>query len=131
VGVVVAACALFWLSCPAPAVPCDTGAIGRAFAEGQSDVWVEGCGTVVRVLPDDREGSRHQRFILELESGQTLLFAHNVDLAPRAPIDVGTAVRFRGTYEWNDKGGVVHWTHHDPRGNHAGGWLEVEGRRFR
>lgn len=34
-------------------------------------------------MKDDNEGSRHQKFILELSTGQTVLVAHNIDLAPR------------------------------------------------
>jgi hypothetical protein len=56
-------------------------------------------------------GSRHQRFILELGSGQTLLVAHNIDLAPRLPaLAVGETVDFNGVYEWTPEGGVIHWT---------------------
>jgi hypothetical protein len=97
--------------------------------EGQlSDVQVHGKGTVLKVLPDDLEGSRHQRIILKLSHGATLLIAHNIDLAPRIPgIEVGDLVEFFGEYEWNSKGGVLHWTHHDPAGRHAGGWLKHEG----
>jgi hypothetical protein len=88
-------------------------------------------GRVVRVLSDDNEGSRHQRFILELGSGQTLLVAHNIDLAPRIPmLDTGDTVRFFGEYEENSRGGVIHWTHHDPRGRHPDGWLEHRGKRY-
>jgi hypothetical protein len=92
---------------------------------------IEGLGTVTRVLADDNDGSRHQRFILELPSGRTLLVAHNIDLAPRVEgLSVGDRVSFRGEYEPNDRGGVLHWTHHDPAGRHPSGWLERGGRRF-
>ena len=43
----------------------------------------EGSGIVERVLRDDNDGSRHQRFILRIESGHTLLVSHNIDLASR------------------------------------------------
>lgn len=92
---------------------------------------VESAGTVVRILSDDNHGSRHQRFILELANGQTLLIAHNIDLAPRINnIDVGDIVAFYGQYESNDRGGVVHWTHHDPQGQHVGGWLRHQGKVY-
>ena len=77
-----------------------------------------------RVLPDDVDGPRHQRFIIELASGQTVLVAHNIDIAPRVVgLEVGDSVRFSGEYVWNDKGGVLHWTHHDPQGRHVSGWI--------
>ena len=53
----------------------------QAFENEQSDIQVEGEGTVWKTLPDDNKGTRHQRFILKLSSGQTLLVAHNIDLA--------------------------------------------------
>ena len=105
--------------------------LAAAFRDRRSDLQIQGDGTVVHVLPDDNDGSRHQRFLLELDSGQTLLVAHNIDLAPRVPdIARGDRVRFFGEYEWNPTGGVIHWTHHDPRGSHVGGWLEHAGRRY-
>ncbi len=105
--------------------------LAEAYASRHSNVQVSGTGTVVRLLPDDDDGSRHQRFVLELGSGQTLLVAHNIDLAPRIPgLAVGDTVAFNGEYEWNARGGVLHWTHHDPQGRHAGGWLRHEGRTY-
>jgi hypothetical protein len=102
-----------------------------AYAKRQSDVQVRGAAKVTRLLPDDNEGSRHQRFILGLSSEGTLLIAHNIDLAPRIPaLKVGDMVEFYGVYEWNDKGGVVHWTHHDPGGRHIGGWLKHYGQTY-
>ena len=105
--------------------------IARAYQDRESDVLVEGRGEVVRVLADDNNGSRHQRFILRLESGQTLLVAHNIDLAPRvAGLKAGDVVEFFGEYEWNDQGGVIHWTHKDPQGRHPAGWLRYRGATY-
>lgn len=96
----------------------------------QSGVMVSGSGVVTRVLADDNEGSRHQRFILSVASGMTVLVSHNIDLAPRVPLSVGDSVEFRGQYEWNSQGGVIHWTHHDPAGRHAEGWIDYDGTRY-
>lgn len=112
-------------------VDSDEARIEQAFRERRGDLWVEVVGEVRKTLPDDRDGSRHQRFILALETGRTLLVAHNIDLADRVPLARGDRVRLRGEYEWNEQGGVLHWTHHDPQGRHEGGWIEVSGRRYR
>jgi hypothetical protein len=89
---------------------------------------VTGHGTVIKILSDDNKDSRHQRFILRLESGQTVLVAHNIDLAQRIDgLTVGSTVDFKGIYVSNDKGGVIHWTHRDPQGHHEGGWLKWNG----
>jgi hypothetical protein len=105
--------------------------IARAFENRQSDVQVKGSGTVQRILRDDNSGSRHQNFILRLDSGQTLLVSHNIDLAPRIQsLNAGDNIEFYGEYEWNANGGVVHWTHHDPGGRHVDGWLKHEGKTY-
>jgi hypothetical protein len=112
-------------------VSVDDPQISHAFANHQSDVQVQAAGKVVRTLADDSHGSRHQRFILRLSSGQTVLIAHNIDLAPRiAGLSAGDKVGFYGEYEWNSKGGVVHWTHHDPSGRHIDGWLKHNGTTY-
>lgn len=88
-------------------------------------------GKVAKLLSDDNTGSRHQRFLIKLSSGQTLLIAHNIDLAPKVnSLKKGGLVKFCGEYESNAKGGVVHWTHHDPNKRHAGGWLEYDGHKY-
>jgi hypothetical protein len=106
-------------------------ALTAAFDNQQSNVQVQGSGHVSRVLPDDNDGSRHQRFLVRLASGQTLLIAHNIDLANRVDsLRAGDAVEFYGEYEWNPKGGVIHWTHRDPAGRHVDGWIKHNGRTY-
>lgn len=102
--------------------------IQQAFDRHQSNVQVQSVGRVKAVLADDNEGSRHQKFILGLDNGLTVLVAHNIDLAPRIKnIQKGDTVEFYGEYEYTEKGGVIHWTHHDPQNRHVGGWLKYEG----
>ena len=115
----------------AAAISAGTDAIATAYADQVSGLQVTGAGVVVKVLRDDNDGSPHQRFLLELPTGQTVLVAHNIDLAPRVPgLSVGDAVEFHGVYEWNPKGGVIHWTHDDPAGRHEAGWLRVQGQTY-
>lgn len=105
--------------------------IADAFRHKRSNVQLGGEGRIVRILPDDNKGSRHQRLLLELESGHSLLIAHNIDLAPRVEnLREGDLLAFYGEYEWNAKGGVIHWTHHDPKGKHIGGWLKHQGQVY-
>jgi len=120
------------ISLPWPSSPAGSGSIlQQAFANRQSNLQVQGEGIVATVLQDDLEGSRHQRFIVKLDSGQTLLVSHNIDLAPRIdPLNAGDLVEFFGEYEWNPKGGVIHWTHHDPGGRHVAGWIKHRGKTY-
>ncbi|NOY62612.1 MAG: DUF3465 domain-containing protein [Gammaproteobacteria bacterium] len=105
--------------------------IADAYQNQSSDIQVSGSGRVKRILSDDTKGRRHQRFIVRLSSGQTLLIAHNIDLAPKIrSLQKGDVVEFFGEYAWNSKGGVIHWTHHDPAGRHIGGWLKHNGRTY-
>ena len=98
--------------------------LAHLFADNLSNVQVYGNGVVISILSDDLSGSRHQRFIIELNSNQTLLVSHNLDLAPRIDIlSLGDRVEFFGEYDWNNEGGVIHWTHHDPGGVHVDGWI--------
>ena len=120
-------CLLLW-QCPALAT---AATVKSAFSHHLSDVQVKDKGTVVRLLRDDNKGARHQKFLLKMASGQTILIAHNIDLAPRInSIAKGDTVQFYGEYEWSAKGGVVHWTHHDPGGRHINGWLKHRGRTY-
>lgn len=99
--------------------------IEQAFKAKQSDVQIQGSGTVMKLLKDDLKGHKHQRFILKLTSNHTILIAHNIDLAPKIKtLKKNDTVEFYGEYEYNTKGGVIHWTHHDPKKRHIDGWLK-------
>jgi hypothetical protein len=114
-----------------PSADAGDATFARAFAERTSDLEVEGQGTVVQLLTDDTSGARHQRFIVQLASGQTLLIVHDIDIAPRVgSLQVGHTVSFKGEYVWNAQGGLVHWTHHDPAGSHEAGWIEYDGQTY-
>lgn len=115
----------------APATSGSDAAFENARANRLGNQQLAGQGTVVKLLADDTNGSRHQRFIVRLDSGQTLLVSHNIDLAPRIDaLRAGDTVAFYGEYEWNPKGGVIHWTHHDPQGRHPAGWIKHAGRVY-
>ncbi len=103
----------------------DNPELWQLFQSRQSDVWLIASGEVIKILSDDNKGSRHQRFLVKVNLTQTVLIAHNIDLAKRlANLQMGDMIQFYGEYEWNEKGGVIHWTHHDPAGKKAGGWIK-------
>ena len=116
------------VAAPPAASNSSTSGTTSALIDGRQ---AQGSGSVLRVLSDDNEGSRHQRFILQLANGRTLLVAHNIDLAPRInAIREGDTVEFFGEFVSNPQGGVIHWTHHDPQGRHPDGWLRHQGRTY-
>ena len=95
------------------------------YTNKQSGQMLEVAGKVLKILSDDNQGSRHQRFIIK-SNNLTVLIAHNIDLAQKIPVDIGDQVLVYGQYEWNNQGGVIHWTHYDPQGKHEGGWIKHE-----
>lgn len=105
--------------------------IEQLYEQRQSDVQIEVAGKVTKLLADDNDGSRHQRFIIELPSGQTILIVHNIDLAPRIDnILEADEIQVSGEYIWNEKGGLIHWTHHDPANRHPHGWIRHQDRLY-
>ena len=125
-----AAAALFLIAFAASARDEKIWTIADAHRAHASRVTVAGSGTVTKLLRDDTQGARHQRFLLDV-GGLSILVAHNIDLARRVePLRKGNVIEFRGEYIWNAKGGILHWTHHDPSGRHAGGYLKRNGEKF-
>ena len=123
---------------PAPTIPAPprqatisgNDALLAAARARRSDVEVLAGGRVIRLLADDREGSRHQRFLVRVGDTLTILVAYNLDLGSRLPVAAGDSVTLRGEYVWNDRGGLIHWLHRDPANRHEPGWVELRGRRY-
>lgn len=102
----------------------------QAFRSHRTNVDVETSARVIRVLKDDNQGSRHERFLIRVADTLTVLVAHNIDVAPRIPLLAGDSVQVRGEYIWDDRGGVIHWTHRDARGRRDRGWVRHEGKVY-
>jgi hypothetical protein len=110
---------------------CSGDALVAAYRDHQSRVEVCGSGVIAKVLRDDTQGTRHQRFIVRLPAGQTVLIAYNFDIAPHIEgLRADAPIEFVGEYAWNPQGGIVHWTHHDPGGHHLAGWIQYGGRQY-
>ncbi len=106
----------------------DDQRLQTAFENHEENIQVHGKGNVIKLLADDTTGTKHQKFILKLSSGQTILISHNIDISTKIDIlSLHDTVEFYGEYVWNEKGGLVHWTHRDPNGLHIDGYLKHDG----
>ena len=103
--------------------------VEEAFEKKISDIPITIEGEVTKILEDDREGEPHQRFIVKIPSGHTVLICHNLEYAYRVPINLRDHIEVHGTYEWNELGGIIHKTHHDNRGLHEDGWINLVGKK--
>ena len=73
----------------------------------------------------------HEAFYVNSDDGRALEIVDNVALAPTVPVAVGDRIRLKGELVPDARPGpLVHWTHHDPRGRHAGGYIDLNGRRY-
>ena len=85
---------------------------------------------VKKLLATDTEGLPHQKFLIELSNGSTILIAHDLKYAPTVPIQAGDVLRIHGEYIWNSLGGLIHWTHHSDTPRHENGWIDFNGVRY-
>lgn len=120
---------------PSGSTAVDNASLIKAFESQKSYQIITGTGRVVKILPDDLEtgdgSGQHQKFLVEVNRDLTIRLVNNIDLGfSRVPVKEGDTVSFKGEYIYNEKGGTVHWTHHDPRGRHADGWVELNGKKY-
>ncbi|WP_413944256.1 DUF3465 domain-containing protein [Bdellovibrio sp. HCB-162] len=105
--------------------------IVRAVNEQRRVNFVEGGGMVVtKVLPDDNNGLKHQKWVVRLSNGKTMQAVYNSDMCPRVPVKVGDVVAMGGMFLWTNTGALLHWLHHDPRGNRPDGYVYVNGKYY-
>jgi len=118
-------------ACGGSAQP-DDAAIAADFHNHRSNVEVTADGTVVRLLPDRSSATgTHKQFIIKLSSGDvTVEVEHNISIALRVPVALDDHVIVHGEYVWNSQGGLIHFTHHDPKGTHEGGYIQDNGKTY-
>jgi uncharacterized protein DUF3465 len=99
---------------------------------GGEEVVVE--GPVTSVFPSQSgESGTHERFVVRVGSGaaaQDVLVADNITVGSAAPVHPGDDVIVKGVLEVDASGPVIHWTHHDPRYRHAGGFVMLDGKKY-
>ncbi len=120
------------MSCATTQTP-DDAAVCSAYAAGRSGVEVVAGGAVSRVL-GVRAGreSPHEGFLVRLSGGcaLTVRVETNTDFTGAIPLQPGDRVVVKGEYEYYAGGGVIHWTHRDPRGHHANGYVDLRGTMY-
>jgi Protein of unknown function (DUF3465) len=118
--------------CSAAEAPNDA-ALCAAYAGGRSHVEVVADGTIVRVLgTQPGRVSPHEGFLFRLASGCSVVVRveANTDFTGPIPLEPGEHVLVKGEYEYYPLGGVLHWTHRDPRGRHENGYIQADGRMY-
>lgn len=119
-------------ACAAQTAP-DDAAVCNAFQAGRSHVEVVADGSVTRVLGvQSGRVSPHEGFLMKLGSGCTLVVRveANTDFTGSFALAQGDRVTVKGEYEYYPRGGVIHWTHRDPRGRHESGFISIGGKTY-
>jgi hypothetical protein len=112
-------------------VKSDDELIVSAWQQEKSNFHVQFEARVILKLPDEDNYGNAQKFLVVLENGHRLLISHDLEISTRVPIVVNSLIRVKGEYDWNETGGMVHWTHRDINNERDGGWIELNNHRYR
>ncbi len=97
-------------------------------SRGLQAIEVRDSGVVTQVLgTHSGPGGSHEGFFIRLGAREYRV-EDNIDLTGSIPLHAGERVALQGELACNDL--VIHWTHRDPRGRHAGGYLQVDGTTY-
>jgi uncharacterized protein DUF3465 len=105
----------------------------QTFGAGRSHIEVVADGVVTRVLgTQPGVSSPHEGFLMRLQSGCNLVVRveANESFTGVIPLNAGERVTVKGEYEYYPLGGVIHWTHRDPRGRHPDGYVIAGSTRY-
>jgi hypothetical protein len=127
---VLAAGAWWWQSRPGYEVEAGFATVEDAFRARQSGIMTEVTGTVARILLDDKDDLRNQKFIIRLPNDQSVLVVHDQKAGGRVPLSVGDTVLVRGEYMWTETGGTLRNTQRDFSQRRLHGWIDHEGNRY-
>lgn len=93
--------------------------------------WVEAEGEVAVILSYDPADSRHQKFMVRLDSGKMLLVVHDTAKAPRVEnLALGDMIAFCGEYLRGQNGDEIRRTYKDVEGRDDPGWLRHNGKLY-
>lgn len=125
----------FWLAACAGGGADPNAAVYDAWRAQRSNVEVTARGSVARLLGIARGPSGlHEGFLLHLSGaaghGLTVRVEDNVDITGEIPLSAGDQAEVRGEYIYDSRGGLIHYTHHDPRGRHPTGYVRVGDKTF-
>jgi hypothetical protein len=83
-----------------------------------------------RFFVGKRTRCEHEAFDVQTPAGPAEI-VDNVDVAPKVDVQPGDSIEVRGVMV-HDPGSapIVHWTHHDPQGVHADGFIRFQGRVY-
>jgi hypothetical protein len=77
-----------------------------------------------------RTQCEHEAFDVQTAAGP-LEIVDNVGIAPQIPVQPGDSIEVRGEMVHDpDRTPIVHWTHRDPGGHHAAGFIQLRGRVY-
>lgn len=112
--------------------PTQQAVLERALRDKAQDQLLVVVGWVTGILPDvERDGVSYQRFEVRLVNRQHLLIEHDLHRSTRVEgIKAGSELLIRGRYFWNEQGGVLRYTHHDPEQKRPDGWIRFKHRNY-
>lgn len=121
---------LLWQSRPGYRIEPGFMTVHDAYRYHQTGMMAEVTGTVARLLADDKDDPRNQKFIIRLTNGQSLLVLHDRVAAKPVPVKVNDTVLVRGEYQWTETGGTLRFTQRDYSARRRHGWIEHQGQRY-